>query len=254
MLRLLPLIALLASGSVVAQVPTQAVTEARVSAADDSFWAAFNTCDRTRMGARLDPDVEFYHDKTGATISRDAVVASLMNGPCGTKGLHVRRELVAGSLSYDPVPGFGAILTGRHRFYAKREGQPERLDGEARFAVVWRDVDGQLLMLRILSYAHSPAVDTPAASAIEVPVATLQRYVGHYASPVGDIAVTLEGTRLHVVSGGLSVDLAALGVAKFQAQGRPLTFEFVTFEDRIEKVVVSENGAVVSEGTRQDAR
>jgi hypothetical protein len=71
--------------------------------------------------ATLAPDVEFYHDKTGATISRDAVATSFMNGPCGTKGLHVRRELVARSLSYDPVPEFGAILTGQHRFYADRE-------------------------------------------------------------------------------------------------------------------------------------
>ena len=123
-----------------------------------------------------------------------------MNGPCGTKGLHVRRELVAGSLSYDPVPGFGAILTGRHRFYARREGQDERLDGEARFAVVWQEVRGKFLMRRVLSYAHGPAIDQTAPVSVEVPMATLRRYVGRYASPMGDIAITLREGRLNIVS------------------------------------------------------
>ncbi len=156
---MLHLIAMFAAGLVGTQSQPPAPTEERVRMADNDFWAAFNTCDRRRMEATLTPDVEFYHDKTGATISRDGVVASFMDGPCGTNGLHVRRELVAGSLSYDPVPGFGAILTGRHRFYAQQDGQPERLDGEARFAIVWQDAGGTPLMRRVLSYAHGPAVD-----------------------------------------------------------------------------------------------
>jgi hypothetical protein len=252
---MLHLLAMLAASPIGAQSPPALIPgEEQVRMADDVFWAAFNTCDRAWMATSLAPDIEFYHDKTGATISRDAVVASFMSGPCGTKGLHVRRELVAGSLNYDPVPGFGAILTGRHRFYARREGQIERLDGEARFAVVWQDVSGTLHMRRVLSYAHGPAVDQTAAALIEVPLANLQRYAGHYASPMGDIAVTLNEGHLHIVSGGLSADLAALSTTKFQAQGRSLKFEFVVVSDTIEKVVVEENGAIVAEGTRQDAR
>lgn len=245
-------IAMFAASLVGTHSPASVAAEESVKTADDAFWVAFNTCDRRRMEATLAPDIEFYHDKTGATTSRDAVVASFMDGPCGTKGLHVRRELVAGSLSYDPVPGFGAILTGRHRFYARRDGQSERLDGEARFAVVWQDVNGKLLMHRVLSYAHGPAVDQPAPVPVEVPLEALRRYVGHYASPMGDIAVTLKEGRLHIVSGGLSADLVAVAIAKFQAQGRPLTFAFVGGGDTIEKMVVEENGVIVAEGTRQD--
>ncbi|MEG3175458.1 nuclear transport factor 2 family protein [Sphingomonas sp. RB3P16] len=134
------------------------LAEQAVRAADTAFWAAFNACDRTRMGRMFTPDVEFYHDKTGATISRAAVVKSLMDGPCGTPGLRVRREAVAGSLSYDPIPGFGAISTGRHRFYAQMQGQAEHLDGEARFAVVWQFAAGQVRIRRVLSFAHGPAL------------------------------------------------------------------------------------------------
>lgn len=90
---MLHLIAVLATSPVDTHSPAPAPTEERVR-------TAFNTCDRKHMEATLAPDVEFYHDKTGATILRNAVATSVMNGPCGTTGFHVRRELVAGSLSY----------------------------------------------------------------------------------------------------------------------------------------------------------
>lgn len=52
-------------------------------------------------------DVEFYQDITGLTRSREAMVASMMKSPCGTPGLHMRRELVASSVKFNPVPSFG---------------------------------------------------------------------------------------------------------------------------------------------------
>ena len=109
------------------------------------------------MGKLVAPDVEFYHDKTGLTQGREALVRSLMKGPCGTPGLHVRREVVANSVAVDPVPGHGAVMTGEHRFYAKQGEAPERLDGDARFAVVWHKTGACWEMRRVLSYAHRPA-------------------------------------------------------------------------------------------------
>lgn len=123
----------------------------------------------------------------------------------------MRRELVAGSLSYVPVLGLGAILTGRHRFYARREGQPERLDGEARFAVVWQDVSGKLFMRRVLSYAHGPAVDQTAPVSIEMPLATSRRYVGHYASPMST-PIALMDCNNYYVSCERGLDASLVGV------------------------------------------
>ncbi|WP_423602604.1 nuclear transport factor 2 family protein [Sphingomonas sp. MS122] len=128
-----------------------------VLAADGAFWRAFNECDADAMGKLLADDIEFYHDKTGLTQGRRAVVRSLMKGPCGTAGLHVRREVVADGVAVDPVPGHGAIVTGVHRFYAKQGDAAERLDGDARFAVVWRKAGARWEMRRVLSYAHRPA-------------------------------------------------------------------------------------------------
>lgn len=225
-------------------------TEQRVRGADTAFWAAFNDCDRARMREMFTPDVEFYHDKTGATVTRDAVVKSLMDGPCGTTGLRVRREAVAGSISFDAVPGFGAILTGRHRFYARFAGQAERLDGEARFAIVWQIANGQILIRRVLSFAHGSALDASTPTYQIVPAAVLQHYVGNYASPMGDIVVTQEGDHLHVRSGGLATALVAVTANTFEAKGRPLRFEFAR-QSNVEMVLVQENGALAAIGTRE---
>lgn len=128
-----------------------------ILAADAAFWRAFNECDAEAMGELLADDIEFYHDRTGLTRGRRAVVRSLMKGPCGTPGLHVRREVLVDSLAVDPVPDHGAIVTGIHRFYAKLGDAAERLDGDARFAVVWRKTGTRWEMRRVLSYAHRPA-------------------------------------------------------------------------------------------------
>lgn len=226
--------------------------EQQVRHADERFWQAFNTCDRARMALLFTPDVEFYHDKTGATFTRAAVVKSLMDGPCGTQGLHVRRELVANSTSFDPVPGYGAILTGRHRFYARRDGETERLDGEARFAIIWQMVRGRPLIRRVLSFAHGPVSAAVETRAAVVPVADLQRYVGRYATAKGDIVVTMEDDRLHLVSGGLSTDLIAITSTLFKAQQRPLDFEFILNGDKVVKLLVRENGSFVVDGTRTE--
>ena len=240
--------ALLSTLSAAIAVNAPAVSiEQQVRQADVAFWMAFNTCDRQRLTATFTPDVEFYHDKTGATFTRNAVVKSLMDGPCGTPGLHVRREAVAGSLSVDAVPGFGAILTGRHRFYARRDGEVERLDGEARFAIVWQSVDGQLRIRRVLSFAHGPALEVPASGPVlVVPADILQSYVGRYTSAMGEIVVTMDNGGLHLTSGGLSANLIAITTNSFRAEGRALSFEFVGQE----KIKVLEDGALVAEGVR----
>jgi hypothetical protein len=247
---------LAAAGLAVAVTPSaepSAEAQRQVEEADTAFWAAFNACDPKRMAELFTPDVEFYHDKTGATIGNAAVVRSMMVGPCGTPGLHVRREAVAGSLSYDPVPGFGAILTGRHRFVSRRDNEAEHLDGEARFAVVWQMNSGTMRMRRVLSFAHGPAIEMPAAEQVSVPIDTLKSYVGRYSSKMGDIVVTLTRGQLHLQSGGLSTDLVPLGSQAFQARGRSVRFEF-SFDSSGRKLLVKEGGATVAEGRLANSR
>ncbi|MQS40410.1 nuclear transport factor 2 family protein [Xanthomonas translucens pv. translucens] len=80
-LRHLVLFALLgASGAVAA-----ADDDAAVRAADARYWQAYNACDMRAMGELLTDDAEFYHDKTGLTASKPAVLHSLRNGPCAAR-------------------------------------------------------------------------------------------------------------------------------------------------------------------------
>lgn len=147
----LALTLLIAPFSAHAQTEEQAVREA-----DAAFWRAFNACDAAAMAPFFSEDAEFYHDITGLTRTRAGVVASLVKGPCGTPGLHIRRALVPETIRFERVPGYGAILSGEHLFYAREGDQPERLATRAGFTVVWRADHGHWQMTRVISNAHRP--------------------------------------------------------------------------------------------------
>ncbi len=246
--------AMIAIGVALANGHSMPGVEQQVRHGDEKFWQAFNRCDRAQMRALFTEDVEFYHDRTGATVRRSAVVKSLADGPCGTPGLHVRREVVAGSTSLDPVPGFGAIVTGRHRFYAKRDGQAERLDGEARFAIVWKVAHGRAQISRVLSFGHGPALDAAEPKPASLSMAMLARYIGRYATPKGAVDVTLEDGHLRLVSGGLDTDLVAITSTSFRAGQRALDLEFAVGKNGGIKLLVWENGSLVAEGDRSNDR
>lgn len=223
--------------------------EQAVREADDAFWRAFNVCDAAAMTPFLADDVEFYHDMTGRTRSRAAVAASLMKGPCGTPHLRMRRELVAPSLRYQAIPGYGAILIGEHIFYAKLGDAPEKATTDARFLVIWKLQSGHWLMTRIVSYDHRPVPYRPPATSISIPPDVLKRYVGRYHTEAGDVDVAVENDRLVLRSGGLRVTLAASAPNRFFALERDLRVIFAGTGTAV--IEIEENGAVVAKGSRR---
>ncbi len=120
----------------------------KIAALDRSLFDAYNKCDLEEFGSLLSDDIEFYHDKGGFTHSRKSVVAAIKTNACGK----VRRELVAGTIEY-PIPGYGAIETGIHRFYNRQSGAEEGGD-PVKFLHVWRNKGGQYTLTRVISYAH----------------------------------------------------------------------------------------------------
>lgn len=224
----------------------------QVRTADARFWQAYNTCDMRAMGALLTADVEFYHDKTGLTASREAVVESLRKGPCGSPGMRLRREAVAGSLAFHPLEGGYAILSGRHRFYVEETGKPERLDGQAEFTSVWKLDDGQWRMHRVLSYDHGPAPYTPPPVTMTLPSARLATYAGRYRSPrIGDILVSIDGDHLKLTAGDFVATLYPETPTRFFAMERDLRFEFENGADGdVQALAVYENGKVSERAVR----
>jgi hypothetical protein len=147
--------------------PQPALTEA-IAARDAELFALLFTgpCDTAHFRSLVTDDVEFYHDKDGATRGADAFVADFARFCAGRQdpaAWRSRRVLVRESLRVDPVPGVGAIEAGEHLFY-ERHGVngAEHLVGRARFAQLWvLGADRAWRLSRVFSFAHSPASEPP---------------------------------------------------------------------------------------------
>ncbi|MGA8038012.1 MAG: nuclear transport factor 2 family protein [Candidatus Acidiferrales bacterium] len=114
--------------------PSDALYET-IAALDAKLFNAYNTCDLATVGSMVDENLEFYHDKTGLAVGRQALLDALKANICGK----VTRELVPGSLEVYPLAHYGAVEIGVHRFH--HPGEAANV-GEAKFIHVWRDKDG----------------------------------------------------------------------------------------------------------------
>lgn len=153
---------LTALASAASPMPEGAALRASIEARDaEMFQLFFEGCDPARLRTMLADDLEFYHDKVGFVFrNAEAMVADYAK-QCAERAKpdawRSRRELVVSSLIVDPVPGHGAMEAGDHLFYERRGDGPEKLVGQARFAMVWKWDGGQWKLSRVLSFGHGPA-------------------------------------------------------------------------------------------------
>ena len=121
------------------------------------FSIGFNQCDMEVTKSLLMNDLEFYHDKTGITRSKDEFVEVFEKNVCNSIAPTVRRELIPGSLAvypmYDGDRLYGAIQVGKHRFGAASAASLEGND-IARFTHLWLITNGEWKIARVLSYDH----------------------------------------------------------------------------------------------------
>jgi hypothetical protein len=122
----------------------------RMLALDTAMFDSFNRCSDPAQFAKHEAffakDVEFYHDLGGLTLGTDALMANTRKNVCGK----FRRELDAASFRVYPIPGYGAMTIGSHRFCHT----PTTCEGAGEFTTVWREKDGAWQLTRALSYAH----------------------------------------------------------------------------------------------------
>lgn len=112
------------------------------------FETIFVACDPEAAVAFLDDDVEFYHDLGGVERGQevhDAIRRQAENCPREQGQV---REVIPESLIVSPIPGFGAVQMGEHRFIQNGE------TGRARFAHVWRQTEDGWRVHRVLSIDH----------------------------------------------------------------------------------------------------
>ena len=122
------------------------------------FDVVFGSCDIEALKPLIADDFEFYHDKDGLNETSGAHFVDDIRQHCERikQGVdfRARRELVKGSLQVYPLNNYGAVETGEHNFYAIEAGKPERMTESAKFLQIWKKVDGQWKLTRVVSYAH----------------------------------------------------------------------------------------------------
>jgi hypothetical protein len=146
----------------------RAALSQEIAALDKAFFDVVNRCDLAKVAPYVDDKLEFYHDKAGLMVGKQAFLDALKNNTCNV----MIRELVPESLEVFPIAGYGAIELGTHRFHhpghekswpgAEQVGMTRFLDpgapewpvGEAKFLHVWRYDHGTWILTRVISYDH----------------------------------------------------------------------------------------------------
>jgi Domain of unknown function (DUF4440) len=116
---------------------------------DAQLFDAYNHCDLEKFSSFLADDLEFYHDKTGFSPGRGALVEAVKNNICGK----VTRELIPGTLEVYPIANYGAVEIGVHRFHHPGHETTESV-GEAKFIQLWQNKDGVWKLTRVVSFDH----------------------------------------------------------------------------------------------------
>jgi hypothetical protein len=120
-----------------------------IQSLDTQLFDAYNHCDLEKFGSLLADDLEFYHDKSGLSVGRQALVEGIKNNICGK----VTRELVPGILEVYPIANYGAVEIGVHRFHHPGHENTESV-GEAKFIHLWQNKDGVWKIARVISFDH----------------------------------------------------------------------------------------------------
>lgn len=134
----------------IAAAPAQDSLYQELLALDTELFDSFNKCsdpaELRKHAAFFANDVEFFHDLGGVTLGVDALMANTKKNVCG----QFRRELDLGTFRVFPIPGYGAVALGTHRFCHT----PNTCEGAGEFTTIWREKDGAWQVTRALSYAH----------------------------------------------------------------------------------------------------
>jgi hypothetical protein len=120
-----------------------------IQSLDTQLFDAYNHCDLEKFGSLLADDLEFYHDKSGLSVGRQALVEGIKNNICGK----VTRELVPGTIEVYPIAKYGAVEIGVHRFHHPGHENTESV-GEAKFIHLWQNKDGVWKITRVISFDH----------------------------------------------------------------------------------------------------
>ena len=124
--------------------PSNPDLQREITTQDSLFFDAYNNCKIAQMDLMFPDDIEFYHDQGGLSTSKPDLMKSLENNICNK----VRRELLPGSIEVYPIPGYGAVQFGQHRFHNLVEKSTSRY---SKFLHTWKNENGKWKLARVIS-------------------------------------------------------------------------------------------------------
>lgn len=120
---------------------------AEIVALDSIFFHAYNTCNLKIQAAFYSDSIEFYHDKGGFSTSKKDLLAATEKNICGK----VTRELIKGSIEVSPIPGYGAVEIGEHRFHNNQEPEANQRQTGSKFVIIWHQLKDRWEIARVIS-------------------------------------------------------------------------------------------------------
>jgi hypothetical protein len=135
------------SGKQVTEVKSQPVNVElfnTINHMDSIFWKAYNTCDMELQSEIYSENIEFFHDQMGLITSKKIILDATRNNICGK----ITRELVKGSVEVYPIPNFGAVQTGMHKFHNVQENWNSE---ELKFIVIWEQKQNSWKIAKVIS-------------------------------------------------------------------------------------------------------
>ena len=116
----------------------------RIVSLDSLLFDSYNSCKPDQYAALLSEDFEFYHDTGGFSTSKADNIEGIKKYICGK----VNRELLKGSIEVSPIPGYGAVELGSHRFHNLVEKSTSQY---SKFVVIWQFKDNEWKVTRVIS-------------------------------------------------------------------------------------------------------
>lgn len=115
-----------------------------IAGLDSTFFQAYNDCDLEKQAEFYSNSIEFFHDKGGLDTSKKKILEDTKKYICGK----VTRELIKGSIEVSPIPGYGAVELGSHRFHNKKENT---ISDPSKFVIVWKNNEGNWTITKVIS-------------------------------------------------------------------------------------------------------
>ena len=220
---------------------------------DSLYFSAQNECDLKKYASYLSEDFELFHDKGGFTASKDDEMEgmSVFCGEAQRSRQPLRRKLIESSLSVYPMDNYGALQFCEHIFYLQINDGTEKVVGSGKMTVLWKLINNEWKLTRIISYDHQ------ALSEVELAINILNQYEGNYVLPDRIVNIKREGSLLRATDmiydkAEWTKKLFPESENLFYLNYENVQFEFVKNGSKVVTLNIYANGELIEEAQRRN--